>query len=83
MTAMFIGLVSAYIGSYIGTLVSGNGVLGFSGSPLPLEVAIVGAAAMACFIWISEKKHAVWIDSFSLAGSMLAAMTAAIFLANL
>lgn len=83
MTAMFIGLVSAYIGSYIGTLVSGNGVLNFSGSPLPLEVAIVGAAAMACFIWISEKKNAVWIDSFSLAGSMLAAMTAAIFLANL
>ena len=82
MTAMFIGLVSAYIGSYIGTLVSGNGMLGFSGSPLPLEVAAVGAAAMACFIWISEKKHAVWIDSFSLAGSMLAAMTAAVFLAN-
>ena len=83
MTAMFIGLVSAYIGSYIGTLVSGNGVLAFSGDVLPLEVAVAGALAMACFIFISEKYHAVWIDSFSLAGSMLAAMAAAVFLANL
>ena len=83
MTAMFIGLVSAYLGSYIGTLVSGCGLLRFSGSFLPLAVALVGAAAMGLFIYLREKKNAVWIDSFSIAGSMLAAMTAAIFLGKL
>ena len=76
MTAMFIGLVSAYLGSYVGTLVSG-------GSWLPLAVALVGAAAMGLFILIREKKDAAWIDSFSVAGSMLIAMTAAIFLGKL
>ncbi len=83
MTAMFIGLVSAYLGSYVGTLVSGEGLFRFGGSFLPLAVALVGAAAMGLFIWIREKKNAVWIDSFSIAGSMLVAMTAAIFLGKL
>ena len=83
MTAMFIGLVSAYLGSYIGTLVSGNGLFQFSGSFLPLAVALVGAGAMGLFIYIREKKDAVWIDSFSIAGSMLIAMAAAIFLGKL
>ena len=82
MTAMFIGLVSTYIGSYIGGFVSGGegGRFSFSGSLLPLAVAVVGAAAMAVFTWIREKKKAEWIDGFSVAGSMLIAMTAAIFL---
>ena len=83
MTAMFIGLVSAYLGSYIGTLVSGEGLFLFKGSFLPLAVALVGAAAMGLFIFLREKKNAVWIDSFSIAGSMLVAMTAAIFLGKL
>ena len=83
MTAMFIGLVSAYLGSYIGTLVSGGGLFRFSGSFLPLAVALVGAAAMGLFMYLREKKNAVWIDSFSIAGSMLIAMTAAIFLGKL
>ena len=83
MTAMFIGLVSAYLGSYIGMLVSGNGLFRFSGSWLPLAVALVGGLAMAVFIQIREKKDAGWIDSFSIAGSMLIAMTAAIFLGKL
>ena len=83
MTAMFIGLVSAYLGSYIGTLVSGNGLFQFSGSFLPLAVALVGAAAMGVFIWIRNRWNALWVDSFSIAGSMLIAMTAAIFLGRL
>ncbi|MBR5741014.1 MAG: DUF5058 family protein [Firmicutes bacterium] len=83
MTAMFIGLVSAYIGSYIGRFVSDGGVFRFAGSWLPLAVAIVGAIAMGVFIWIREKRNAVWVDSFSIAGSMLIAMTAAIFLGKL
>lgn len=83
MTAMFIGLVSTYIGSYIGSIISGDGRFSFTGSPLPLLVAIVGAAAMALFIWIKERFKAEWVDSFSIAGSMLIAMTAAIFLGRL
>ena len=83
MTAMFIGLVSAYLGSYIGTLVSGGGLFQFRGSFLPLTVALVGAAAMGVFIWIRNRWNALWVDSFSIAGSMLVAMTAAIFLGRL
>lgn len=81
ITAMFIGLVSAYIGSYIGEIVSGNGLFTFTGNWLPLAVAIVAAAAMAVFIWLKEKKGLVWIESFSICGSMLIAMAAAILLA--
>ena len=83
MTAMFIGLVSAYIASYIGTIISGEGRLSFGGSWLSLAVAIVAALAMAVFLAIKEKAKADWVDSFSVAGSMLIAMTAAIFLGRL
>ena len=83
MTAMFIGLVSAYIGSYIGGFVSGEGLFRFAGSWLPLAVALVGAAAMRVFLWIREKYNAGWVDSFSIAGSMLIAMASAIFLGRL
>ncbi|MBR5093791.1 MAG: DUF5058 family protein [Oscillospiraceae bacterium] len=83
MTAMFIGLVSAYLGSYIGTFVSGGGLLRFAGNWLPLAVALVGAAAMWAFLQIREEAGAAWVDSFSIAGSMLIAMTSAIFLGRL
>lgn len=79
MTAMFIGLVSAYIGSYVGGFVSGNGRLTFSGSILPLIVVAVSGLTMALFLYLSEKKQMAWIDSFSVAGSMLAGMAAAVF----
>ena len=81
MTAMFIGLVSAYLGSYIGGFVSGAGLFRFAGSWLPLAVALVGAAAMRLFLWARERFDAGWLDSFSIAGSMLIAM--AIFLGRL
>ena len=83
MTAMFIGLVSAYIASYIGQIVSSEGLFTFAGSWLPLAVACVSALAMAGFLVIREKMKADWIDSFSIAGSMLIAMAAAIFLGRL
>lgn len=83
MTAMFIGLVSAYIASYIGQIVSSNGLFTFTGSWLPLAVACVSALAMAGFLLIKEKAKADWVDSFSIAGSMLIAMTAAIFLGKI
>ena len=80
MTAMFIGLVSAYIGSYIGGFVSGSGAFSFGGDWLPLAVVAVSAAVMALFVWLAEKKNAAWVENFSIAGSMLAGMAAAVLL---
>lgn len=78
MVAMFIGLVSTYIGSYIGGFVSGKGVLSFQGDLTPIIVAAVSALCMAGFIYLAEKKNMTWLESFSIAGSMLAGMLAAI-----
>ena len=79
MTAMFIGLVSAYIGSYIGGFVSGGGQLfSFSGSLLPMFVVLVSGLVMALFVYLAEKKNLAWVESFSIAGSMLIGMTAAV-----
>lgn len=83
MTAMFIGLVSAYIGSYVGGFVSGNGRLTFTGSLMPLIVVVVSALTMALFLYLSEKKQMAWLDSFSVAGSMLAGMAAAVIVGKL
>ena len=78
MTAMFIGMCSAYIGSYLGGFASGNGLFTFSGSLIPIITAIVAALAMALFTWLSQKKGLQWLESFSLAGSMLIGMAAAV-----
>ena len=78
MTAMFIGLICAYLGSYVGGFVSGNGRFHFGGNWIPLGVGAVAFAAMAGFIWLYEKKGATWVESFSIAGSMLIAMAAAV-----
>lgn len=80
MVAMFIGLVSAYIGSYIGGFVSGEGLFTFKGDVTPIIVAVISALIMAVFTYFSEKKHMVWLESFSIAGSMLIGMLAAIIL---
>lgn len=80
MTAMFIGLVSAYIGSYIGQWVSGNGLFTFSGSLIPLLTAVIAALAMALVTWIAEKKQLRWLEDVSLALSMLAGMAGAVLL---
>jgi hypothetical protein len=77
---MFIGLVSTYIGSYIGGFVSGNGMFSFKGDLTPIIVAAVSALVMSGFIYLSEKKKMVWLESFSIAASMLAGMLAAILL---
>lgn len=80
MTAMFIGLVSAYIGSYVGGIVSGNGLFTFTGDFTPLCVAAVSAAVMALFVYLSEKKKQAWVDNFSIAGSMILGMAAAVLM---
>ena len=78
MTAMFIGLVSAYIGSYIGSFVSNDGLFSFSGDYLPLIVAAASAVVMALFVFLGEKKKLAWVDNFSIAGSMIAGMAVAV-----
>ncbi len=78
MTAMFIGLICAYIGSYIGGFLSGNGLLTFSGDWTPLVTAAVSGLVMAAFVYFSEKKGLVWLESFSIAGSMILGMAAAV-----
>ena len=80
MTAMFVGMVGAYLGSYIGGFISGEKVFGFRGSWTPVAVAAVAALAMAGFTWFTEKKHMEWLDGFSIAGSMLLGMTAAVLI---
>ncbi|MBQ8610471.1 MAG: DUF5058 family protein [Oscillospiraceae bacterium] len=79
MNAMFIGLITAYIGSYIGQLVQlQNGALVITGQYLQLMTLAGAALAMGVFIWIAEKKHKPWVENFSIAGSMLVGMTAAV-----
>lgn len=80
MIAMFMGLVSAYIGSYIGGFISGEGAFTFKGDLTPLIVSVVSAIVMAIFTYFAEKKHMVWLESFSIAGSMLVGMLAAVFI---
>ena len=77
MTAMFIGLVSTYIGRYLGGFVSENGLFTFTGDITPLIVMAVSALVMAIFIQLMKRKNLAWIDSFSIAGSMIAGMAAA------
>ena len=80
MIAMFMGLVSAYIGSYIGGFISGEGHFTFKGDLTPIIVSVVPALVMAIFTYFAEKKHMVWLESFSIAGSMLVGMLAAVFI---
>lgn len=80
MSAMFIGLVSVYLGSYLGQWISGNGRFAFQGSPLPLLTALCAGAVMAALTLIAEKKKLKWLEDFSLALAMLAGMACAVLL---
>lgn len=80
MDAMFVGLISAYLGSYIGRIVSADGLFTLTGNPLPLIVSLIAGTAMAVFIYLSEKKDLTWVENFSLAGSMLIAMALAVII---
>lgn len=80
MSAMFIGLVSVYLGSYLGQWISGNGRFQFSGSALPLLTALCAAAVMAMLTVLAEKKRLKWLEDFSLALSMLAGMACAVLM---
>lgn len=74
-TAMFIGLCGAYIGSYVGKAIPREG-----SDWMPLAVALIAAAAMAVFEFFIQKKGKAQLENFSLAASMLIAMTGAVLL---
>lgn len=78
MTAMFIGLVSAYIGSYVGIFASSKGLLTFGGDWTPLVVVAVSGLTMALFIWLSKKPKFAFVENFSIAVSMLFGMASAV-----
>ena len=63
---------------YIGGFISENGLFTFHGDIIPLVVMVVSALVMGIFVFLSEKKKLGWVDSFSIAGSMIAGMTAAV-----
>lgn len=69
--AMFIGLCSTYIASYIGTFVVYR-------NWMPLFVALVSAAVMAVFEYLIQRKKLAVLENFDLATSMLAGMVAAV-----
>ena len=77
-TAMFVGLCSAYIGSYIGKAVPREG-----SDVMPIIVAIIAAICMAVFEYFIQKKKKVVLENFSLAASMLIAMACAVFIGML
>lgn len=79
MTAMFVGLITAYIGSYVGQLVQlRQGALVLTGQYLQLVALVFSALAMGLFVYLAEKKKQAWLDNFSIAGSMLVGMAAAV-----
>lgn len=79
MTAMFVGLITAYIGSYIGQLVQlQGGRLTVTGQYLQLVALAFSALAMGAFVYLAERKKKAWLDNFSIAGSMLVGMAAAV-----
>ena len=74
-TAMFIGLCGAYIGSYVGKAIPRDG-----SDWMPLAVALIAAAAMSVFEFFIQKKGKTQLENFSLAASMLIAMTGAVLI---
>ena len=71
-TALFVGLCATFVGSYVGRAVHADW--------MPLAVAVIAGAVMGIFEYLTHKKGLVWLENFSLAASMLAAMAATVVL---
>ena len=74
-TAMFVGLCAAYIGAYIGKVFPSGG-----SDWMPLFVAFIAGIAMSLFEYFVQKKQMMSLENFSLAASMLIAMSAAVLI---
>ena len=75
---MFVGLCSAYIGTYVGGAIPRE-----ESDMMPLIVALIAGAVMAVFEYLIAKKNMKQLENFSLAASMLAAMICAVFIAGI
>lgn len=78
LVAMFVGMCSSFIGSYIAQFLTGI----FTGTTskatyIPLFTAAVSAVVMIVFEYLVKKKGIKILEDFSLAASMLVAMAAA------
>lgn len=71
-TALFVGLCATFVGSYVGRAAHADW--------MPLAVALIAGGVMGIFEFFIRKKGQVWLENFSLAASMLAAMAAAVVL---
>ena len=69
-TALFVGLCATFVGSYVGRAVHADW--------MPLAVALVAGVVMGVLEYLTHKRGLVWLENFSLAASMLAAMAAAV-----
>lgn len=74
-STMFVGLCSAYIGSYVGLAFPRE-----NSDILPLIVAIIAGIVMFVFEYLIHKKNKKQLENFSLAASMLIAMVCAVFI---
>ncbi len=72
MAAMFIGLICAYLGSYMGVFTSEYNYM-------PLLTVLFSAVAMAIVETLKNKFSLEWLENFALAGSMLVAMALIVF----
>ena len=72
---MFVGLCAAYIGAYIGKAIPREG-----SDIMPILVAIIAGICMALYEFFIQKKGKAVLENFSLAASMLIAMTAAVLI---
>ena len=77
-SAMFVGLCSAYIGTYVGAAIPREG-----SDIMPLIVACIAGAVMAVFEYLIAKKNMKQLENFSLAASMLVSMVCAVFIAGI
>lgn len=79
MVALFIGMCSAFIGSYISNCFVAP--RGKNPTLIPLLTALISGISMTVIELIEKKFNIKWLDSFSLAFSMLVGMCGAIVLA--
>ena len=76
-SAMFVGLCSAYIGTYVGGALAKE-----SADVMPLIVAVISGIVMFGFEYLIAKKNMKQLENFSLAASMLVAMVFAVVIAG-
>ncbi len=73
MAAMFIGLISTYVGAYLATFTS-------TGNSKPIIVLACSFIFMGVFVYFIDKKNVKSLENFAIAGSMLLAMAVAVLL---